>query len=444
VANKNSATLYFSSKLSLNDNNDAFYQEFLLPFQEPVSYSRLSESDKLLYDAFQFFVINVNHLFSNEKSGQKIASFLTETIGDNLTFVRVVVDDEEDAYTLFDSLNSIGDQITSTNLLKNFLFLTVKDDKNALESSRMQWEKIINAIGQKEFPGFLRYYLNARIGLTSKGQLYRNVERIIITADDVTTLLEQLVKYAQIYNALLDPEDELWRNDKAIKENVNTLLLFEVPVSYPLLMAAYQKFNWDEFKILLNGIVAISFRYKVIGKQLVNDMERAYCKTANRVYEREIKNAADTFEDLGDLYLPDDIFKGYFKLRTFNTTNNVQKKIARYILNKIECELQHGLNLNCLKTEANIEHIVPERFTEDCKELFTEEEHSKMVEKLGNHTLLEPKKSNRAANYICFLDKKKVFFLQQNQKIGHPVKYFLLKQIKDKHQKKQNKILQIC
>jgi uncharacterized protein with ParB-like and HNH nuclease domain len=120
VAKKNSATLHFSSKLFLNDNNNKFYQERLFTFHEPVNYSCLSESDKLLYDAFQFFVINVNHLFINEKNGEKIATFLTETVGDNLTFVRVVVDDEEDAYTLFDSLNSIGDQITSTNLLKKF------------------------------------------------------------------------------------------------------------------------------------------------------------------------------------------------------------------------------------------------------------------------------------------------------------------------------------
>jgi hypothetical protein len=257
---------------------------------------------------------------------------------------------------------------------------------------------------------------------TSKGQLYRDTEKIITTGDDVTSLLNQLVKYAQIYNALLDPEDELWRNDKSVKENVNSLILFEVPVSYPLLMAAYQKFSWEEFIILLEGIVAISFRYKVIGKLLVNDMERAFCKTANRVYEGVIKNAAETFKDLGDLYLPDDIFKGYFKIRIFNTTNNVQKKIARYILYKIECEVQHGPKLNSLNAEGNIEHIVPEKYSGEFRELFTEEEHAKMVYLLGNLTLLEPKLCNKVDHFTSFENKHTIYVRSEfalTNKINH-------------------------
>lgn len=421
IGQKDPSSLHYSSKLFLNENNDGFYQQRLLTFREPVNYSKLIDSDKLLWDAYQFFVKNVNLFFIKEKSGEVIASFLTKTTGELLKFIQITVVDELNAYTVFETLNSRGVDLTSTDLLKNYLFSLVAKSPNDLQAVKLQWQKIINAVGLKEFPVFLRYYLNARSPLITKDRLFKSIKRIVLKDQDVLDILDHLENYSYTYNALFNSEDELWQNDKQLKEDINSLLLFRVTLCYPLLMVAFEKLDFNEFKKLLHGIMVISFRYNVIGKMQTNEMEKSYSKTANKVYSENIKSAEAALEDLKDLYIPDDVFKGYFELKSFNTTNSTQKKIARYILYKIEGQLANGIKTDYLIDDGTIEHILPENMTDHWKELFSEEEHLQVVYLLGNLSLLEPKLNNKEAGQKPF-NAKKVFYSLSRYALSNTIK----------------------
>lgn len=409
IGQKDPSSLHYSSKLFLNENNDGFYQQRLLTFRQPVNYSKLIDSDKLLWDAFQFFVKNINELFQNENSGEKIASFLTRTIGELLKFIQITVVDELNAYTVFETLNSRGVELTSTDLLKNYLFSLVAKSKNDLQAVKLQWQKIINAVGLKDFPVFLRYYLNARSSLVTKDALFKSIKKMVTKDQEVLDILDHLEKYSYTYNALFNAEDEIWQNDKEVKENVNSLILFRVTLCHPLLMAAHEKFTFAEFKKVLRAIVNISFRYNVIGKLQTNDLEKAYNKTSNKIYSGALQDANAVAEDLKSVYLSDDIFRGYFELKSFNTTNSQQKKIARYILYKIEGQLANGIKTDFLLDDGTIEHVLPESMTDHWKRIFSEEEHSQVVYMLGNLSLLEPKLNNKEAGQKPFEEKKTVY-----------------------------------
>ena len=413
IGQKDPSSLHYSSKLFLNENNDGFYQQRLLTFRDPVNYSKLIDSDKLLWDAYLFFVKNVSLLFYKEISGEKIASFLTRTTGELLKFIQITVVDELNAYTVFETLNSRGVELTSTDLLKNYLFSLVAKSQNDLQAVKLQWQKIINSIGLKDFPVFLRYYLNARSTLITKDQLFKSIKKIVTKDQDVLDILDHLENYSYTYNALFNSEDELWRNDKQIKEYINSLLLFRVTLCFPLLMVSFEKLDFGEFKKLLHGIMVISFRYNVIGKMQTNEMEKAYSKTANKVYSGAIINASSALEDLRDLYISDDVFKGHFELKSFNTTNSTQKKVARYILYKIEGQLVNGIKTDYLVDDGTIEHILPENMSDHWKNLFSEEEHMQVVYLLGNLSLLEPKLNNKEAGQKPFKEKKEVYAKSQ-------------------------------
>jgi uncharacterized protein with ParB-like and HNH nuclease domain len=413
IGQKDPSSLLYSSKLFLNENNDGFYQQRLLTFRAPVNYSKLIDSDKLLWDAYQYFAKQVNELFKQETNGEKIAAFLTKTVGELLKFIQITVVDELNAYTVFETLNSRGVELTSTDLLKNYLFSLVAKSSNDLQAVKLQWKKVIDAIGLKEFPVFLRYYLNARSSLVTKDQLFKSIKKVVKSDQQVLDLLDHLENYAYTYNALFNPEDELWQNDKQLKEDVGSLILFKVTLCHPLLMVAYEKFDFSEFKKLLHGIMVISFRYNVIGKLQTNEMEKAYNKTANKVFAGTINNANVAMDDLKDLYIADDIFRNYFELKSFNTTNSQQKKIARYILYKIEAQLEGGIKTDYQIDEATIEHILPENMDAHWSGLFNDEEHIRMVYMLGNLSLLEAKLNNKQAAQKNFTEKKAVFQISQ-------------------------------
>jgi len=57
LGQRDAGSLLYSSKLFLNENNDAFYQSRLLQLQQPVNERTLTDSDKSIWQSFSFFRI---------------------------------------------------------------------------------------------------------------------------------------------------------------------------------------------------------------------------------------------------------------------------------------------------------------------------------------------------------------------------------------------------
>ncbi|MDQ2751833.1 MAG: DUF262 domain-containing protein, partial [Bacteroidota bacterium] len=139
IGQKDPSSLKYSSKLFLNENNDGFYQSRLLNFKEPINVRKLSDSEKLMWDSYLYFKGSIKQRFS-EKSGGDLASFLNNVVGELMMFIQITVEDELNAYTVFETLNSRGIELTSTDLLKNFLFSLVAKSETDLKQVKAQWK----------------------------------------------------------------------------------------------------------------------------------------------------------------------------------------------------------------------------------------------------------------------------------------------------------------
>ena len=60
IGQKDPASLRYSSKIFLNENNDYFYQQRLLSFKPPINASKLSDSEKLMWEGYLFFQKNID------------------------------------------------------------------------------------------------------------------------------------------------------------------------------------------------------------------------------------------------------------------------------------------------------------------------------------------------------------------------------------------------
>lgn len=409
IGQKDPTSLRYSSKLSLNENNDAFYQQRLVAFKEPVNRMKLSDSEKLLWNAYLFFSKVIDEQFKQDLSGERIAYFLNEIVGERLMFIQIVVENELNAYTVFETLNSRGLELTSTDLLKNYLFSLVAKSETDLKQVRAQWKKIIDIVGLKAFPIFLRQYLNTRMNLISKEYLFKAVKQMVQDGEQVFALLDELEKNAYVYIALFTPDDVLWENDKEIREDIRALTLFRVTQCNSLLMIAYDKLSVADFKKVLRAIVSLSFRYNVIAKLQTNDMEKVYNRASVRIFKSEDITVRQILEDIRPIYLNDEDFKRYFEHKVMNTNNSATRKLVRYILYKVEAALPNGLHADFEIDTGTIEHILPEAYTEDWSADFSEEEAENYRYRLGNLTLLESKKNNREAAAKSFEEKKEIY-----------------------------------
>jgi hypothetical protein len=408
IGQKDPASLRYSSKLFLNENNDGFYQSRLLAFKPPINVSKLSSSEKLLWEAYLFFQKNIEITFG-EQSGEELAKALNTIIGELLMFIQITVQDELNAYTVFETLNSRGVELTSTDLLKNYLFSLVARSTTDLNHVKAQWKKIIDAVGLKEFPVFLRYYLQATKQMVTKESLFKVIKQYVKTNADVFDLLDHLESYAYTYVALGTPDDDLWLADKDTRGYINALKLFRVTQWKPLIMVAYEKLTQPDFKKLCAAIVAIAYRYNVISKLQTNEMEKTYSKAAVNLFKSGTPTFQSALNDVKSLYVNDDEFKSYFQIKQFNTTNSTDKKQLRYTLYKLEGQETGGSLYDFETDSGTIEHILPESYPQIWHADFTEEEYDRNVYLLGNLTLLEPSKNNKEAADLGFEQKKEVY-----------------------------------
>lgn len=400
LGQKDSVSLKYSSKLFLNENNDGFYQKNLLNFEKPRNIRKLSDSEKLLWKAYEFFKIKLDKLYEMMNDSGELANFLKNKVGKNLLFIQITVEDELNAYTVFETLNSRGVELTSTDLLKNYIFSLVAKSPADLKMVQEQWKKIINIITLKHFPVFLRHYLNSKMKLINKAHLFKAIKKTVQSDADVFMLLDDLEEAGYIYMALGNPNDDYWKHDKELNELIDALKLFGVTQQKPLLMIAHKYLEEKTFKRLLKVIVSISFRYNVIGRHQTNVMDKIYNKASLLINEKQDKiNIYEVLKILKDLYILDDDFKNSFEGKIFNTNNSNHKKQARYTLYKIEAQLPNGNRYDYLFDDGTIEHILPEHLTEEWEEFFSEDEHDRNVYKIGNFSLLEKNKNRDIADF---------------------------------------------
>lgn len=397
LADKDPRSLRYSSKLLLNENNDNFYQGYLINLRTPLNSRSLSKSNQLLWQAFKYYSSCIEKLSKIIASGEKLAEFLTDTIAERLLFIQINVEDELNAYTVFETLNARGIELSSTDLLKNYLFSLFQGADDLREAQR-QWKRIINTVQMEKFPEFLRYYLSLKQTRVRRGRLFKLTRNLVKNAQQAFDLLDQLEDYSSLFVALSNPNDEFWRDLPDNRPFVRELQLFRVSQAYPTLLAAYKSFPPGDFTRLLKLVCVFSFRYTIVSSLNPNELEKIYNQVAIEISRGDIINPRQVFENLRSVYVADEKFKQDFAYLSISTKGQ-KKKLARYILWKLESDADTS-NKPADEDGFSIEHILPESPSDHWRDDFTDDQIEEMVYNIGNLTPLEPKLNRQIGNEV--------------------------------------------
>jgi len=407
IGDKDPGSLTYSSKLKLNENNNSFFQSNLLVFRNPNNINTLKDSDKLLWQAYNFYVENISILFKNENNGEIITNFLNKLVAEKLMFIQIVVEDELSAYTVFETLNSRGVGLTVTDLLKNYLFsIATQVD---LPHVKDKWKNIVDIIGLDTFPVFLRHYWISKNKLIRQEYLFRGIKDAVTTSPEVISLLDSLENNALLYNALSNYSDVFWGGNRDVKSRIKEITLFKEKQAFPILIASYNSLSLEDFSKVLRIVNIITFRYTVIARLHTNLKEDIYNKAAIKISNGEATSIQQIANLVKPMYPADNEFKHSFSTKSISTKRG--KKLIRYILFSIENHLSQA-NLDFEENPASIEHILPENGSENYIDDFPLAIHDSFVYRLGNYTLLEEDK-NRQCETLPFDQKKAIYQTSQ-------------------------------
>jgi uncharacterized protein with ParB-like and HNH nuclease domain len=395
LSDRDPRSLRYSSKIILNENNNDFYQSNLINLRKPLNTRSLSKSNQLLWQAFQYFSNQLGELEEVVRSGEKLAEFLTDTIAQRLLFIQINVEDELNAYTVFETLNARGIELSSTDLLKNYLFSLFQGPDDLQEAQR-QWRRIINTVQMEKFPEFLRYYLSLQQTRVRRERLFKIVRESVKNGQQAFELLDRLENYSSLFVTLSNSNDEFWRDAPENRLYIRELELFRVKQAYPTLFTAYERFSPENFTRLLKLVCVLSFRYTVVSSLNPNELETLYNKVAISITNGEITNPRQVFDNLRSVYVSDEKFLQDFSLLSISTKGQ-KKKLVRYILCKLEADAS---NIEVNEDSFSIEHILPESPSSDWRQNFTDTQIEEMVYRIGNLTPLEPHLNRQVGNEL--------------------------------------------
>ena len=396
VGEKDPASLIESSRLYLNETDNAFYQDYLVQLRKPLNPRGLPSSNRLLWNCFRYFVGQLDSLEELGDDGRAVAGLLSETMARQLLFILITVDDELNAYTVFETLNSRRLELTTTDLLKNFLFSQIRVAAD-LEALQRRWRSLMATVDQARFPEFLRHHLLCELPRVRSQRLFKLVRDRTRTAADVFRLIDDLEGRADLFAAVSDPHHGYWTDLPGAKEYIRDLNLFRVRQAMPLLFAAWESLSGSDFVRVLKLVSVISFRYAVVSGLNSNALEPVYHRAAKAVMDGDARTPAAVFERLEPIYVDDERTKQNFALLTVRTRGQ-RKKLAKYILARLEQDAAGGRACDPETDPGTIEHILPENPADAWQETFSAERWEASVYRIGNLILLESAANRRVGN----------------------------------------------
>jgi hypothetical protein len=408
ISAKHPASLKEESRLKLNRHDDGFFQSYLVQLVPPRNPSKLKGSERRLWQAFEYFSKQVDTKLADTKDGAALAAFLTDTVAAGVQFIKIQVQDDLSAYTVFETLNARGLQLTATDLLKNYLFSLVAQSSTDLDLIETAWTRLIGRVAMEDFPDFLYHYL-VSVGVDARKQrLFADLRSRVTSREDVFDWVERLYDAAEWYVALSDPNDELWTEYAGARPYVRELVLFNVDQYKPLILAARDQIRSRaiDSASLLRLCSVMSLRATIVGRRNTADVLRAYQAAVAAVLHKRPWSVADVFDAMRTLYPADDDFQASFANASF-AAGGARRRIVKFLL----CALEESFGATRPDFDADpatVEHILPENPSADWAEAFSEDDQERFAHRLGNLTLLEPA-LNRQIGNASFAAKRQVY-----------------------------------
>ena len=324
--------------------------------------------------------------------------------------VNIEVDKNENPYIIFESLNAKGTPLTQADLIRNYIFMKIGEEKTQIDLYNRYWRNMEISLGKELENFFWRYALKNGTFVKIK-RTYANLKSELETQTGHYTEneLEKLYDYSILYKRIIDPKDE---ENPDLQKRFLRHNRWEIRTEYPLLLNIYK--DYADGKQLLNSFVRLWILLKsVVIRRFIcglptNKLNQLFIRLYSKI---DIDNFIGSLTK--ELYpdFPDDteFQEGIVNYPIYSSGS--QK--CSLILETLEYSFKHKETE--LKRTLQIEHVMPQAGGESeflpnsWKKMLGpnyDKIHKKYLHTLGNLTLTG---YNQELGQKSFDEKKKLY-----------------------------------
>ncbi len=376
-------------KLRLNVDDNEYFRSRLTG-QTPIP-APSKPSHRLLDAAFNEAKEQVSRIVAdlNEKDhGDRINQWI-DFIQSRALVVLLKVQNEANAYRMFETLNDRGLRTSQADLVKNYLFGRAG---GRIQEVQQKWASMRGALETMEDDDitilFLRHALTLIRGLVRETQIYDAVQNYAQSPNPVVTFASSLEALASSYVSIFNPDHEKWNDHTdATRKALGVLNLFDIRPLRPLILAISHKFTKrEQTETALKFCISLGVRLMIASSTRTSSVEEGVAEAAHKIYTSEIAEAEALYKKLKSIVPTDEQFSLAFQNATVSN-----RKLAKYYIRSLEMvakgEQEPWHIPNDDKAIINLEHVLPEK-PEGNWPQFTDEQVRLYYRRIGNLALL--------------------------------------------------------
>ncbi len=412
-----------------------YFQEHIQKFNEDpdAEGSSLPEEKNLLnaHKKFQGLVHSVTEAVESDASipeSKKNDKKILKLIGLrdsvlNLKVIFVTLENEDDAYIIFETLNTRGKDLALTDLVKNHFSKHLKS-KGDVDHARLKWEKLLGTIHNSaediSADSFIYHFWASRYEAIPQKKLFKSFKKAVTKALAMD-YLNFLIKDSELYRSLYETSYGWTKNEVEVSRSLAAMQLFKLSQPIPATLSLVRAYKDKKIKLarLRDALLAIEkfhFQFTAItSSRSSGGISAMYSSFGQRLFlcsaTKEAADEIDAFKQkLRDRVPSLEEFTVAFKEVSYTNANSKQRALVRYILRKFAEHFKFSFPSDF--DDLTIEHLHPQSKTDSIWE-----EH--VVGSIGNLIYLDGE-MNVKLDSKSFEDKRKIL-LDSNYSIPKAV-----------------------
>jgi len=336
-------------------------------------------------------------------------------IRDRLLGLKLIftgLENDDDAYTIFETLNTRGKDLTLSDLVKSHLSRLLKPSNKGVDTTKDKWESIHEIFEESQadlsVSTFIHHHWLSRYEYITEKKLYKALRKQI-KKDTAAAFLDDLVLESKLYRAIYEPSYWKWKKEESdIRDSLAAMQLFRIKQQVPMVLSVLRQYfdgalNLKNVKTMLRTIENFHFAFTAVASQRSSGgISFMYALHARNLYSAAANKKPSVLAELRQKLASKRPsfaeFAARFQELRYSSLITKQKALVKYILVKIYEANSPGLAIDPHK--MTLEHLSPEK---PSAAALSDEE----IASIGNLILVTQDINNKLANKL-FEEKRKI------------------------------------
>jgi hypothetical protein len=331
---------------------------------------------------------------------------IIEAILNKIQFLVIEVGNEEDAFTIFETLNDRGLKLSPGDLIKSYLLRRIMEQNPATDRQSIidDWERILENLEDYDVSNFLRHYLLTKFNQPiQKKVIFSHLKgkMLLNNSGELMTERQKLddIANSSLYYGLLLGNNGATADAGELERRLSLISMVGESYRIFLLKAMQLGFKDEDLLLAIRASEILTLRWN-IAKENAQELETLFRIAAHKLIKSDSAGLKEICRELVLKSPTDEVV-----LSAFTTKVSRDTSLQAFVMRSL-CVGLTGSDVTTSKKEVSVEHIAPQKpklslwyerianIETDANELSYED----YLYMWGNITILEKKLNSSVSN----------------------------------------------